>query len=382
MDFALTDEQQAIFDMARDFGAAEIAPEARGWEQAGTIPRALWDKAAGLGFGGLLVAEAHGGAGLSRLDATLVFEALAMACPSVGSFLSIHNMCGGMIDRFGDAASRARWLPGLCRMETVFSYCLTEPGSGSDAATLRTRAERVPGGWRLNGTKAFISGGGYSDAYLVMVRTGGEGSKGISTLVVEADTPGLSFGAPERKMGWKAQPTAQVQFDDCVVPEENLIGEEGRGFSYAMAALDGGRLNISAGALGGAQAALNATLRYMAERRAFGQTLDQFQALQFRLAEMETALQSSRIFLRQAAWKLDRGDSDAGKFCAMAKLYVTDRAFEVANQCLQLHGGYGYLADYGIEKIVRDLRVHQILEGTNEIMRLIVGRALLAERDR
>ena len=381
MDFGLSEEQAAIFDLARDFGADRIAPQARAWEEAGTIPRALWAQAAELGLGGVYVGEEHGGTGLSRLDATLVFEALAMACPSVGSFLSIHNMCGGMIDKFGTPANKARWLPGLCSMETVFSYCLTEPGAGSDAAALRTRAERVEGGWKLNGTKAFISGGSYSDCYLVMARTGQDGPRGISTMVVEAGTPGLSFGALEHTMGWKAQPTAQVQFDDCVIPEENLIGEEGRGFAYAMAGLDGGRLNISAGALGGAQAALDATLRYMGERRAFGQTLDQFQALQFRLAEMETALQSARIFLRQAAWKLDRGAPDATKFCAMAKLHVTDRAFEVANQCLQLHGGYGYLADYGIEKIVRDLRVHQILEGTNEIMRLIVGRALLAERD-
>ena len=381
MDFAPSEEQQAIFDMARDFGAEHIAPHARAWEEAGTIPRDLWQRCAELGLGGIYVAEEFGGTGLSRLDATLIFEALAMACPSVGSFLSIHNMCGGMIDKFGNEASKARWLPDLCSMQKVFSYCLTEPGSGSDAAALRTRAERVEGGWKLNGTKAFITGGSYSDAYLVMVRTGEAGPKGISTVVVEAGTPGLSFGALEHKMGWKAQPTAQVQFDDCVIPAENLIGEEGRGFSYAMAGLDGGRLNISAGALGGAQAALEATLRYMGERRAFGQTLDQFQALQFSLAEMETALQSSRIFLRQAAWKLDRGDRDAAKFCAMAKLHVTDRAFDVANQCLQLHGGYGYLADYGIEKIVRDLRVHQILEGTNEIMRLIVSRALLAERN-
>ncbi|WP_313352341.1 acyl-CoA dehydrogenase family protein [Paracoccus sp. (in: a-proteobacteria)] len=381
MDFELSEEQQAIFDLARDFAAEHIAPYARQWETEGTIPRDLWTRSAELGFGGVYVSEDYGGTGLSRLDATLVFEALAMACPSVGSFLSIHNMCGGMIDKFGTDANKARWLPDLCSMESVFSYCLTEPGSGSDAAALRTRAERVKGGWKLNGTKAFISGGSYSDAYLVMVRTGQDGPKGISTMVVEAGTPGLSFGALEHKMGWQAQPTAQVQFDDCIIPEENLIGEEGRGFTYAMAGLDGGRLNISAGALGGAQAALDATLRYMGERRAFGQTLDQFQALQFRLAEMETALQSSRIFLRQAAWKLDHGKRDATKFCAMAKLHVTDRAFDVANQCLQLHGGYGYLADYGIEKIVRDLRVHQILEGTNEIMRLIVSRALLAERD-
>ncbi|WCR11780.1 acyl-CoA dehydrogenase family protein [Paracoccus stylophorae] len=380
MDFALSEEQQAIFDMARDFGQTRIAPHAREWEAAGTIPKDLWSEIAELGFGGLYVSEDHGGSGLSRLDAALVFEALAMADPAVGSFLSIHNMCGGMIDKFGKPEDRDRWLPDLCSMKKVFSYCLTEPGSGSDAAALRTRAEKTNQGWRLNGTKAFISGGSYSDVYIAMVRTGEDGPRGISTVIVEDGTPGLSFGGLEDKMGWRAQPTSQVQFDDCVIPSENLLGQEGRGFAYAMAGLDGGRLNIAAGALGGAQAALDATLAYMGERRAFGKSLDQFQALQFRLADMETALQSARIFLRQAAWKLDTGAPDASKFCAMAKLYVTDRAFDVANQCLQLHGGYGYLADYGIEKIVRDLRVHQILEGTNEIMRLIVGRALLAER--
>ncbi len=380
MDFALTEEQRAIFDMAYAFGQEQIAPHARDWEAQGTIPKELWQQVGELGFGGLYVSEEYGGSGLTRLDATLVFEALAMACPAVGSFLSIHNMCGGMIDKFGSEEAKRRWLPDLCSMEKVFSYCLTEPGSGSDAAALRTRAERADGGYLLNGTKAFISGGSYSDAYVTMVRTGGDGPKGISTLVVEAGTPGLSFGALEQKMGWKAQPTAQVQFDDCLVPLDNLIGEEGKGFVYAMAGLDGGRLNISAGALGGAQAALDATLAYMGERKAFGRTIDQFQGLQFRLAEYETKLQSARTFLRQAAWKLDRGAPDATKFCAMAKLMVTDAAFEVANGCLQLHGGYGYLADYGIEKIVRDLRVHQILEGTNEIMRVIIARALLADR--
>lgn len=380
MDFALSEEQQAIFDMARAFGQEHIAPHARDWEAAGTIPRALWQKVAELGLGGIYVSEEYGGSGLSRLDATLVFEALAMSCPAVGSFLSIHNMCGGMIDKFGSDADKARWLPDLCSMEKVFSYCLTEPGSGSDAAALRTRAEKTNEGWTLNGTKAFISGGGYSDVYIAMVRTGADGPRGISTVIVEDKTPGLSFGGLEDKMGWRAQPTAQVQFDDCQIPHDNLLGEEGKGFVYAMAGLDGGRLNIAAGALGGAQAALDATLAYMGERKAFGKTLDQFQALQFRLAEQEVKLQSARIFLRQAAWKLDNQAPDATKFCAMAKLYVTDAAFDVANQCLQLHGGYGYLADYGIEKIVRDLRVHQILEGTNEIMRLIVGRALLAER--
>jgi len=381
MDFALSEEQRAVFDMARGFGADRIAPHARLWEAEGSIPRSLWGHAAELGLGGIHVGEDHGGSGLSRLDATLVFEALAMACPAVGSFLSIHNMCGGMIDRFASAVQKATWLPRLCRMETVFSYCLTEPGSGSDAAALRTRAERAGDGWRLNGTKAFISGGGYSDAYVVMARTGSDGPRGVSAFIVPADTPGLSFGALEDKMGWRAQPTRQVQFDDCRVPADALLGEEGRGFVYAMAGLDGGRVNIAAGALGGAQAAFDATLDYMGQRRAFGQTLDRFQALQFRLAEMEARLQSARTFLRQAAWLLDRGAPEATKFCAMAKMTVTDAAFEVANQCLQLHGGYGYLADYGIEKIVRDLRVHQILEGTNEIMRVIVARSLLEGRE-
>jgi hypothetical protein len=379
MDFALTEEQSAIFDMALAFGQEHIAPNARQWENDGTMPRALWQQVGELGFGGLYVSEEYGGSGLSRLDATLVFEALAMSCPSVGSFLSIHNMCGGMIDKFGSEETKQKWLPQLCSMEKVFSYCLTEPGSGSDAAALKTRAEKTNDSYVLNGTKAFISGGGYSDAYVAMVRTGEVGPKGISTVVVEDGTPGLSFGANEQKMGWKAQPTAQVQFDDCAVPLANRVGDEGRGFTYAMAGLDGGRLNISAGALGGAQAALNATIQYMGERKAFGKTIDQFQALQFRLAEYETRLQAARTFLRQAAWKLDTGAPDATKFCAMAKLMVTDTASDVANGCLQLHGGYGYLADYGIEKIVRDLRVHQILEGTNEIMRLIVARQLLAE---
>ncbi|MBW4983884.1 acyl-CoA dehydrogenase family protein [Mameliella sp. CS4] len=378
MDFALSEEQTAIFDMAHAFGQERIAPFARQWEAEGTIPKELWPEIAQLGFGGLYVSEESGGAGLTRLDGTLIFEALSMACPSVASFLSIHNMCAKMIDSFASAKFKARVLPKVLTMETVLSYCLTEPGSGSDAAALRTRAEKTNEGYRLSGTKAFISGGGYSDAYVTMCRTGDTGPKGISTLYIEDGSPGLSFGALEDKMGWKSSPTAQVQFDDCPVPAENLIGEEGRGFAYAMAGLDGGRLNISASALGGAQTALDLTLQYMSERRAFGKTIDQFQALQFRLAEYETKLQASRTFLRQAAWKLDTGAPDATKFCAMAKLMVTDSAFEVANGCLQMFGGYGYLADYGVEKIVRDLRVHQILEGTNEIMRLIVSRQMLA----
>lgn len=381
MDFGLSEEQQAIQSMARDFGAERIAPFARQWEKDGTIPKTLWAELAELGLGGIYVAEDWGGSALSRLDATIIFEALSQACPSVAAFLSIHNMCAAMVDRYGSTEQKQRWLPDLCRMTKFASYCLTEPGSGSDAASLRTRAVRDGDTWVLDGTKAFISGGGYSDLYIVMARTGADGPKGISALIVEDGTKGISFGAPEEKLGWRAQPTAQVQFDDCPLPADNLLGQEGRGFSYAMAGLDGGRLNIAACALGGAQAAYEATLTYMSERRAFGQSLDQFQALQFRLADMETALQTSRVFLRQAAWKLDQGAPDATKFCAMAKLHVTDRAFDVVNQCLQLHGGYGYLADYGIEKILRDLRVHQILEGTNEIMRVIISRAVLAERD-
>ncbi|MCA8882903.1 MAG: acyl-CoA dehydrogenase family protein [Rhodobacteraceae bacterium] len=377
MDFSLSEEQAAIFDMARDFGATRIAPHARDWERAGTIPKDLWPELAALGFGGLYVSEDSGGAGLTRLDATLVFEALSMACPSVAAFLSIHNMCAAMIDKFGSDDLKARYLPKAVNMETVLSYCLTEPGSGSDAASLKTRAVPEDGGYVLTGTKAFISGGGYSDAYIVMCRTGEAGPRGISTVVVDSDTEGLSFGGLEDKMGWKSQPTRQVQMDACRVPAANLLGEEGKGFRYAMAGLDGGRLNISACSLGGAQAALNATLGYMGERSAFGQTLDQFQALQFRLADMETNLQAARIFLRQAAWKLDQGAPDASMFCAMAKRLVTETGSAVADQCLQLHGGYGYLADYGIEKLVRDLRVHQILEGTNEIMRVIVARQLL-----
>ncbi|QEW19830.1 Acyl-CoA dehydrogenase [Marinibacterium anthonyi] len=380
MDFALSEEQAAIFEMAHAFGQDNIAPFARDWERQGTIPRDLWPRIAELGFGGLYVSEDSGGTCLGRLDATLVFEALSMACPSVAAFLSIHNMCARMIDSFASDELKARLLPKVLTMETVLSYCLTEPGSGSDAAALKTRAERSNDGYRLNGTKAFISGGGYSDGYVCMVRTGDDGPKGVSTVYVEDGTPGLSFGALEDKMGWRSQPTAQVQFDDCAIPAGNLIGEEGKGFTYAMMGLDGGRLNIAACSLGAAQTALTSTLAYMGERKAFGKTIDQFQALQFRLADMEIELQAARTFLRQAAWKLDTRQPDATKFCAMAKKFVTETGSRVVDQCLQLHGGYGYLADYGIEKLVRDLRVHQILEGTNEIMRMIVARSLLAER--
>ncbi|MEO1640362.1 MAG: acyl-CoA dehydrogenase family protein [Pseudomonadota bacterium] len=379
MDFALSDEQIAMFDMAQDFGQSQIAPHARTWERAGTIPRALWPELAGLGFGGLFVSDDQGGAGLSRLDGTLVFEALSHACASVASFLSIHNMCVAMIARYGSEGLRFRLLDKAISMETVLAYCLTEPGSGSDAAALKTRAVRANEGFRLTGTKAFISGGGYADAYILMSRTGEDGPKGISAILVEDGATGLSFGGLEDKMGWRAQPTRQVQLDDCTVPAENLLGEEGHGFRYAMAALDGGRLNIAACSIGAAQSALDQTKAYMKERKAFGQSIDQFQALQFRLADLEIALQSARTFLRQAAWKLDTGAPDASTFCAMAKKQATEVGSMVADGCLQLHGGYGYLADYGIEKIVRDLRVHQILEGTNEIMRLITARALLKD---
>ncbi|MGJ8628297.1 MAG: acyl-CoA dehydrogenase family protein [Sulfitobacter sp.] len=380
MDFALSEEQTAIFDMAYAFGQENIAPFAQQWEKDETIPKDLWPRIAELGFGGLYVSEDAGGSGLTRLDATLVFEALSMACPSVAAFLSIHNMCAKMLDSFASDDLKARIMEDVLSMNTVLSYCLTEPGSGSDAAALKTKCERTNDGYTLNGTKAFISGGGYSDAYVAMVRTSDDGAAGVSTVYVEDGTAGLSFGGLEDKMGWRSQPTSQVQFDDCIIPAGNLVGEEGKGFKYAMMGLDGGRLNISACSLGAAQTALNATLQYMGERQAFGKPIDQFQGLQFRLADMEIELQAARVFLRQAAWKLDTGAPDATKFCAMAKKFVTETGSKVVDQCLQLHGGYGYLADYGIEKLVRDLRVHQILEGTNEIMRVIVARDMLKNR--
>ena len=378
MDFALSEEQKAIFETAADFGAEHIAPFARDWEADGTIPKTLWTELAALGFGGLNVSEDAGGAGLTRLDSTLIFEALSQSCASVAAFLSIHNMCARMIEQHGSATLRDRMLPRALAMECILSYCLTEPGSGSDAAALKTRAERTNEGWALTGTKAFISGGGYSDAYIVMARSGDAGPAGISAFVVEDGAEGLSFGGLEDKMGWRSQPTRQVQLDDCRITAEALLGVEGDGFKYAMAGLDGGRLNISACSIGAAQSALDKTLAYVRERRAFGKTLDQFQALQFKLADCEIELQAARTFLRQAAWANDTGQPDATKQTAMAKAFVTEAASRVADTCLQLHGGYGYLADYGIEKIVRDLRVHRILEGTNEIMRVIVARSLLS----
>ena len=382
MDFVLSEEQQAIFDMAHDFADQMIAPHAVDWDQSEQMPKDVLREAAELGLAAIYVPEEHGGSGLSRLDATLIFEALAMACPSVSSFLSIHNMVAWMVSSFGDEKLRQRYVADLCSMQKIGSYCLTEPGSGSDAAALKTKAERTNEGWQVTGTKSFISGGNYSDLYIVMCRTGEDSPKGISALIVDSEAQGLSFGAPEKKMGWRGQPTAQVIMDKCEVPSTNLLGGEGQGFTYAMKGLDGGRLNIAAAALGGAQSAYNKALAYSKDRTAFGKSIDQFQSLQFKLADMHTHLEAARVFLRQAAWKLDNGTPDASRACAMAKQFVTDTCFDVANQALQIHGGYGYLADYGLEKIVRDLRVHQILEGTNEIMRVIISRSVLAERDR
>lgn len=377
MQFALNEDQLAIRDMARAFATERIAPDALKWDQDKYFPVEVMREAAALGIGGIYIRDDVGGSGLTRFDAALIFEALAQGCPTVSAFLSIHNMSAWMIDAYGSDEQRRKWLPRLCTMELIASYCLTEPGSGSDAAALSARAVRDGDHYILNGQKQFISGGGQSDIYVVMVRTGGEGAAGISTLVVEAGTPGLSFGAEERKMGWNAQPTRAVIFENARVPVVNRLGEEGIGFKIAMAGLDGGRLNIAACSLGGAQAALDKSLAYMRERKAFGKSLDQFQALQFRLADMATELEAARTFLWRAASALDRKDADAGMLCAMAKRFGTDVGFDVANRALQLHGGYGYLAEYGIEKIVRDLRVHQILEGTNEIMRLIISRKLI-----
>lgn len=375
--FALPEDQIAVRDMARDFAADRIAPHALDWDERKHFPVETMREAAALGMGGVYIREDVGGSGLSRLDAALIFEALATGCPTTSAFISIHNMSAWMIDRYGSDEQRQRWLPNLCTMETLASYCLTEPGSGSDAAALRTTARRDGDHYILDGSKQFISGAGAGDLYVVMVRTGGEGPKGISTIVVPGDVPGLSLGPNERKMGWNAQPTRQVIFDGCRVPVENRLGPEGIGFAIAMAGLDGGRLNIGACSLGGGQAALDKAVAYMRDRKAFGKRLDEFQALQFRLADMATELEAARTFLYSAAAAYDRGDPDTTQRCAMAKRFATDVGFEVANQALQLHGGYGYLSEYGVEKIVRDLRVHQILEGTNEIMRVIIARGLV-----
>lgn len=378
----LTEEQSSIFAMAADFAVQELAPYALEWDEQKHFPVDVLRKAAALGMGGIYIRDDVGGSGLTRMDAALIFEALSQGCPVIASFLSIHNMCAWVIDAYGSEAQRQKWLPQLTPMELIASYCLTEPACGSDAANLSTKAVRDGDGYLITGQKQFISGAGASDIYIVMARTGAAGAKGISAFIVPKDSAGLSFGANEKKMGWNAQPTRTVMFDNVRVPAENLIGQEGIGFKIAMSALDGGRLNIAACSLGGAQAAFDKALTYMDERKAFGSKLHQFQALQFRLADMATELEVARTFLHRAARALDRHDADAVKLCAMAKRFVTDAGFNVANQALQLHGGYGYLSEYGVEKLVRDLRVHQILEGTNEIMRVIIAREILSGRDK
>jgi alkylation response protein AidB-like acyl-CoA dehydrogenase len=378
--FELSEDQRAIREMTAAFASDRVAPYALDWDRERYFPANIIRETGPLGFGGIYVREDVGGSGLGRLDAVLIFEALAAACPAFAAFISIHNMATWMIDTFGDEGQRQRFVPRLASMELLASYCLTEPGSGSDAAALKTRAVRSGGNgsdYVVNGAKQFISGAGDSDLYVAMVRTGEDGPKGISTLVIPKDAPGLSFGKIESKMGWHMQSTRQVIFEDCKVPAENLLSSEGEGFRIAMAGLDGGRLNIAACSLGGAQSAFDKALAYAGERQAFGQAIDRFQAMQFKLADMETSLQASRVFLYTAASKLDRKAPDATKWSAMAKRFVTDACFDVANDALQVHGGYGYLHDYGVEKLVRDLRVHQILEGTNEIMRVIIARHLV-----
>ncbi len=379
MDFDLSDDQIAFQDMARGFADTELKPHAADWDDGSVFPVEALRKGAALGFAGIYVKEKHGGTDLSRHDAAIIFEELSTACPSTAAYISIHNMASWMIDSFGDEQQRARWLPKLMTMEHFASYCLTEPGAGSDAASLRTKAVRDGKDYVLNGAKAFISGGSTSDVYVCMVRTGDDGPGGISCLVVAKDTPGLSFGKREKKMGWNSQPTAAVIFEDCRVPVANRVGAEGEGFKIAMAGLDGGRINIAACSIGGARACLDAARAHMLERKQFGQRLADFQALQFRLADMATELEAARLMVHRAACKLDAGEADATVFCAMAKRFATDIGFQVANEALQLHGGYGYIREYPIERIVRDLRVHQILEGTNEVMRVIISRALLTE---
>ena len=379
MDFNLTDDQRAIEDAARAFAAAELAPHSARWDAEKHFPVDVLRKAAELGFAGLYVQEDVGGSALSRLDASIVFEQLSYGDVSTAAFISIHNMASWMIDRFGADELRRRYLPRLTTMELIASYCLTEPGSGSDAAALATTAKKDGDHYVLNGSKAFISGAGTSDIYVVMVRTGGAGPKGISALVVEKGTPGLSFGAQEKKLGWNSQPTAQVNFDDCRVPEANRIGAEGDGFRFAMAGLDGGRINIASCSLGGAGLALDTAKAHLETRKQFGNPLKEFQGLQWRLADMATELDAARLMVRRAAHALDNRDPKATQYCAMAKRLATDTGFEVANQALQLHGGYGYLQDFPLERIVRDLRVHQILEGTNEIMRVITARELFRQ---
>ena len=375
--FSLTDDQIAIQDMAQRFTADAITPFAAGWDEAHEFPRETIRSAADLGFAAIYVGEASGGIGLGRLESALIFEALSYGCPTTAAFISIHNMAAWMIDRFGSAEVKAKYLPRLVSMEIMASYCLTEPGSGSDAAALRTTARREGDHYVVSGTKQFISGGGVNDIYVTMVRTGEAGPRGISCLVIERDMAGVSFGAPERKLGWNASPTAQVSFDNVQVPCANLVGDEGQGFSIAMAGLDGGRLNIGACSLGGAQRCLDEAIAYVKTRSQFGRTVAEFQNTQFQLADMATDLEAARALLYLAAAKVSADAPDKTRFSAMAKKLATDNGSSIVDRALQMFGGYGYLKDYPIERFWRDLRVHRILEGTNEVMRMIIGRDLL-----
>jgi alkylation response protein AidB-like acyl-CoA dehydrogenase len=377
--FDLTEDQLAIQEMAQRFTADAITPHAAEWDEKHHFPRDVVKAAAELGFGAIYVSEESGGIGLGRLEAALIMEAMAYGCPSTSAFISIHNMASWMIDRFGLPELKEKYLPDMVTCDRLGSYCLTEPGSGSDAAALKTRAIRDGNHYVVSGSKAFISGGGENEIYLTMVRTGEEGPKGISCLVIEKDMPGVSFGAQEKKLGWRSQPTAQVNFDSVRVPVSNLVGAEGEGFRIAMAGLDGGRLNIGACSLGGAQRCLDQAIGYTRERRQFGQRIVDFQATQFTLADMETDLQAARTLLYVAAAKVTAGAPDKTKFAAMAKRLATDSGMAVVDRALQLHGGYGYLQDYPVERFFRDLRVHRILEGTNEIMRVIIARELLRQ---
>jgi alkylation response protein AidB-like acyl-CoA dehydrogenase len=378
MSFGLTEDQRAIQEMARRFAAEKLLPGAAQWDAEKIFPEAELREAAALGFGGIYVREDVGGSGLGRLDSALIFEELAAGCTSTAAYISIHNMAAWMIDRFGNDAQRQRFLPKLTSMEYFASYCLTEPNAGSDAAALQTRAVDDGDHYVLNGTKAFISGGGRSDIYVCMVRTGEPGSRGVSCIVVENGTPGLSFGAQEKKLGWNSQPTAMVIFEDCRVPKANRIGAEGEGFRIAMAGLDGGRLNIGACSIGAAKACLTLAREHVVTRKQFGNAIASFQATQFKLADMATDLAAARLMIRNAAAMLDAKHAEATMYCAMAKRFATDAGFAICNEALQLHGGYGYLKDYPMERYLRDTRVHQILEGTNEIMRVIVSRSLLS----
>jgi alkylation response protein AidB-like acyl-CoA dehydrogenase len=379
MDFQLTEEQILIQDMARSFSESELAPFSAKWDEEKFLDRNVFLKAAELGFMGIYTSEDYGGTALSRLDCALVFEQLAAGDVSHTAMITIHNMATWMIDRYSTDEIRKKYVPGLTAGDLIASYCLTEPGSGSDAASLSTKAKKVGNEYILNGTKTFISGAGWSDIYLVMARTSDQGAKGVSAFIVEKDSPGLSFGATEKKMGWNAQPTAQVIMEDCKVSEKNRVGAEGEGFKFAMSGLDGGRINIGACSLGGAQKALSASIKYTSERKQFGKFISDFQNTEFMLADMATELEASRMMIYRGADMIDKGIANASAACAMAKRYSTDMCSKIADNALQLHGGYGYLSEYEIEQIVRDLRVHQILEGTNQIMRVIISRSLLRQ---